>query len=181
LNPAEVRRRLEDIFTTANNVLLALVDVEKPKALVWVSRGFVTVSKALTEWRSQYDPVTESSRRSNAPIYFVNLRGLEQKPNPWYRDVSTGIMLPSRSTRLSRNNVMEALAWDTGGFVVRNPDNASRAVEEMRAVYLIGYYPENTKRDGKFRKTNVKVRRKGLKVRSRKGYYAPLEGEVPSK
>jgi VWFA-related protein len=45
--------------------------------------------------------------------------------------------------------------------------------EEMRSQYAIGYVPSNNARDGKFRKLEVRVRRKGLRVRTRKGYYAP--------
>jgi VWFA-related protein len=45
-------------------------------------------------------------------------------------------------------------------------------VEELRTQYTLGYYPENTARDGKFRKLRVEVTRKGSKVLTRRGYYA---------
>jgi hypothetical protein len=48
--------------------------------------------------------------------------------------------------------------------------------------YLIGYNPTNAARDGKFRKIQVKMaqgpEKKGLRVRARKGYYAPSEGKT---
>ena len=44
--------------------------------------------------------------------------------------------------------------------------------EEMRSQYAIGYTPINEQRDGGFRKIDVKVRDKNLKVQARKGYYA---------
>lgn len=44
--------------------------------------------------------------------------------------------------------------------------------EEMRSQYAIGFMPSNGARGGAFRKLQVKVQRKGLQVRARKGYYA---------
>ncbi len=44
--------------------------------------------------------------------------------------------------------------------------------EELRSQYAIGFVPANRTRDGKFRKLEVRVRSKGLRVRARKGYYA---------
>lgn len=44
--------------------------------------------------------------------------------------------------------------------------------QEMRSQYAIGYISTNHARDGSFRKLQVKVLPKGLKVAARKGYYA---------
>ncbi|MFN0124771.1 MAG: VWA domain-containing protein [Blastocatellia bacterium] len=45
---------------------------------------------------------------------------------------------------------------------------------ELQAQYLIGYYPVEDQRDGKFRRIAVKVpRQPDLRVRARQGYYAP--------
>jgi VWFA-related protein len=44
--------------------------------------------------------------------------------------------------------------------------------EELRSQYSIGYVPMNREHDGKFRKLEVKVRTPGLRVSSRRGYYA---------
>ncbi|MEW6129439.1 MAG: VWA domain-containing protein [Acidobacteriota bacterium] len=43
-------------------------------------------------------------------------------------------------------------------------------LDEIRNQYLIGYYPMNEKRDGKFHKIKVEVSRKDAKVRARPGY-----------
>ena len=79
----------------------------------------------------------------------------------------------------------EALALDTGGFVVKNSNDLSggisRVSNESRAYYLLGYNPTDLRRDGKFRKIEVKVRppkSKDLNVRARRGYYAPLEDQA---
>jgi len=52
---------------------------------------------------------------------------------------------------------------------------------EVRAQYTIGYVSTNEKLDGKWRKVEIKIIRpdsKGLRVRARKGYYAPSTPEL---
>jgi len=44
--------------------------------------------------------------------------------------------------------------------------------DEMRSQYALGFVPTNREHDGKFRKLEVKVAPKGLKVQTRRGYYA---------
>jgi VWFA-related protein len=46
---------------------------------------------------------------------------------------------------------------------------------ELRTLYSLGYSPENTARDGSYRKIDVRVKAGGMKVQARKGYYAPRE------
>ena len=45
--------------------------------------------------------------------------------------------------------------------------------DELRSQYALGFVPVNQEHDGKFRKLEVKVSPKGLKVSVRRGYYAP--------
>jgi hypothetical protein len=75
----------------------------------------------------------------------------------------------------------ESLASDSGGFAVRNTNDLAggirRIADESQAYYLLGYNPTNARRDGRFRKIQVKVPSgKGYQIRARKGYYEPLEG-----
>jgi VWFA-related protein len=44
--------------------------------------------------------------------------------------------------------------------------------QEMRSQYSIGYTPINDQKDGGFRRLEVRVRDKNLKVQARRGYYA---------
>src|SRR5262249_41150877 len=54
-----------------------------------------------------------------------------------------------------------------------------RIADENRVYYLLGYHPSNTARDGKFRKIKVNINnRKGVEVRARKGYYAPVDAAL---
>ncbi|MCL4524787.1 MAG: VWA domain-containing protein [Acidobacteria bacterium] len=73
------------------------------------------------------------------------------------------------------------LAEQTGGrsIFVNNEKKLEEAFtqisEELRTQYVLGYYPTNRSKDGKFRKIEIKVKRNDAKVLARKGYYAPKQ------
>ncbi len=77
------------------------------------------------------------------------------------------------------DRVLKQLAEETGGrsffpFKVEELDDAFRQInQELRSQYNIGYLSTNTKRDGTYRKVEIKIPEKGLKLSYRKGYYAP--------
>ncbi|MCL6481642.1 MAG: VWA domain-containing protein [Firmicutes bacterium] len=78
--------------------------------------------------------------------------------------------------------VARRLAEQTGGRAIflRDEKQLDEAFEqiaqELRQQYTLGYYSSNTRRDGAFRRVEVRVNRSGLKALTRKGYYAPAAG-----
>ncbi len=72
---------------------------------------------------------------------------------------------------------LRVLAEETGGYAAINFNNVDtalrRIVRATSTYYVLGYYPKDTRRDGRFRKIEVRVRRPGLRVVARKGYVAP--------
>jgi VWFA-related protein len=74
--------------------------------------------------------------------------------------------------------VLKKLAEATGGRMleVRGMDKLEAALdeisEELHHQYSLGYYPDNQKWDGKFRKIQIVAQGHGYKVFARKGYYA---------
>jgi VWFA-related protein len=78
-----------------------------------------------------------------------------------------------------RPDVAHKLAEETGGRMIAvNSDKKfeeafDQISEELRSQYTLGYYPNNTTKDGKFRKIRVDVDNHEFKVLARKGYYAP--------
>ena len=166
-------------------VLTSLAANKGRKSVILVSEGFI------------YDPNLDefkgtliASRRSNAAIYFLDTKGLQGSmpymsaefgPNIDNQDLGAAFI-----DQMSEAEGAESLAVDSGGFVVKNTNDLARGIsriaDESRSYYLIGYNPTDARRDGRFRKIRVKlVGRKGLQVRARKGYYAPLDEAAAAK
>jgi VWFA-related protein len=79
---------------------------------------------------------------------------------------------------------MRELAESTGGFLVANTNQIEqpmrRVMEDVREHYEIAYSPTSTNLDGHFRKIEVRLKRPGLKLQTRKGYFAlPDTGGEP--
>lgn len=77
------------------------------------------------------------------------------------------------------DKILRNLARETGGkvffpFKVEELEDAFRQINtELRSQYSIGYLSTNSRRDGRFRKLEVKVNEKSMEIKHRKGYYAP--------
>jgi hypothetical protein len=118
--------------------------------------------------------------RNNVVIYPIDPRGLTQDGSLAETETApTRDVLASLETRQS----LTALAAATGGFALNNSnsfDNAfDRIVQENSAYYVLGFSSTNERRDGRYRKLDIRVKRPGLVVRGRAGYMAPLRNERP--
>jgi len=78
----------------------------------------------------------------------------------------------------SGESVLKQMADETGGRLFQvdrknTLDNVFEQIQqEMRTQYAIGYTPTNGKKDGSYRKIDLRASNKDLKVQVRKGYYA---------
>jgi VWFA-related protein len=194
--PEVVRMRAREVHllsTSRNRITLqvmqrvieSLAGIKGRKSMILVSQGFIYDVQV-----EGIKDVTLTSRRHNVPIYFIDTRGLQGLPDAFTaafgRPIEAQDVVAVLADLTREAEGAEAVALDTGGFVVKNSNDLSggisRVSSESRAYYLLGYNPTDLRRDGKFRKIEVKVRppkAKGLSVRARRGYYAPLEGQVP--
>ena len=79
------------------------------------------------------------------------------------------------------DKVLERIADATGGraffpFQMRDVSDAFLSIqEELRSQYAVAYKPASFAADGRYRTIEILAQEKGLKVRTRKGYYAPKE------
>ena len=130
--------------------------------------------------------MVEASRRSNAAIYFLNSRGPGGDARGHDRAVRPRPAEPGhrrrRSARPSRRRKART-PWpsDSGGFTRaqhQRPRRRASSGSPTRPAPTTwsATTPRTPRRDGKFRKIQVKVPGgKGLQVRARKGYYAPCD------
>ncbi len=129
------------------------------KAIVVITDGVDTGSKV------SRDKSIEASQRADTIIYSI-----------FYQDVAAYGYFGGGGGGLSELTKMSS---DTGGRVFRVERNYSLddvfrdLQDELRSQYSISYTPTNSKRDGTFRKIEVKAGVKDMKVQTRKGYYAP--------
>jgi VWFA-related protein len=79
------------------------------------------------------------------------------------------------------DKTLERIADATGGrsffpFQMRDVSDAFLSIqEELRSQYAVAYKPANFVADGRYRTIEIQAPGRGLKVRTRKGYYAPKQ------
>jgi VWFA-related protein len=192
-----VRNRAQDVYRQTverrkitleamTRALNSLSGVKGRKAMLLVSQGFI-----YEQGYKEMKTLVDASTRVNVPIHFIDTRGLKALPEfmtvtyaqPF--DVQDTVAVLADISREAEG--AENAALDTGGIAVKNTNDLvsgiKRVSAESQAFYLLGYSPTNLARDGRFRKIQVRLaadKSKGLKVRARRGYYAPEEGATAS-
>jgi len=183
---ARTRDRIQRTLASLERAMAALGGGRDRRSVVLVSDGMIR-DERIAEFRQ----VLETARRTNAVIYFVDARGLRAN------EMASGPELPmpidpsyfpvAMAYAASESAGAEGLALDTGGLVVQDANDLAAALHgisrESRAFYLLGYEPTDKRLDGRFRRIEVRVRRPGVVVRARKGYYAggTSAGKAPPK
>src|SRR2546429_9446584 len=81
-------------------------------------------------------------------------------------------------------DTLRTLALQTDGRAIVNRNDLAtgmaQIVRDTSAYYLLGYNSTQAPSDGKFHEIKVRVKRPGLQLRSRKGYWA-LSPEAAAK
>jgi len=85
-----------------------------------------------------------------------------------------------QSERMEQRMRIQHLAEATGGLAffpseVEDLDATyAKIAAEIRGQYTVGYLSTNARTDGTWRKVEIRVKRPGLRVRTRQGYFAPF-------
>ena len=152
------------------------------KNIIWISHGFPFEFRAFGPPGSNHreNMSRETARAARAlndadvAVYTVHARGLVGAfaTSPVARQQAfTNIDTVQGSVEGLRQ-----FSEHTGGRAFYNTNDLGaaigRAVDDSRLTYILGYYPAKEEWDGKFRQIRVKVRRKGVDVRHRAGYFA---------
>ena len=115
------------------------------------------------------------AQRANVSFYPVDPRGLAVYDAP-ISEMRGSILDDFQSLRTRRDSLQE-IAINTDGRALMHSNDIGAELrdlaESLSTYYLLGYYSANTSFDGKFRKIEVKVSKPGIKLKARRGYYAP--------
>jgi hypothetical protein len=159
------------------------------KAVVYFSEGInYDVTNAIgnryaSDVQREIRDMVAAATRGNVNVYSVDPRGVTsgmedaiEISGGFPADNSIGPTGLMDEMRLEHDS-LRVVAEETGGFAVLNQNDFrtgfQRILEDSSSYYVLGYYPTNDKRDGRFRRVEVKVLKPGLRVRARRGYAAP--------
>lgn len=143
----------------------------------------------------QLQRLAELAIRSSVVIYAVDTRGLQttglQAADAVNAPSVTGPNMAAIQSQVARQQALRSLALvrgregsdliakQTGGFLVRNSNSyeLDRVMEDQQGYYLIGFRPKEETFDRKFHHLKVRLKRKGLTVRTRAGFYGLTDEE----
>jgi len=134
-----------------------------------------------------------AATRANVNVYAVDPRGLSSlagmdaaSPGPPI-DADPNLRLGPAGMQdevRRQHDSLRVIAEETGGFASLNSNDFAGAFDRIQrdnsSYYVLGYYPANERRDGRFRKIEVRVNRPGVEVHYRKGYAAPSGKPAPN-
>jgi VWFA-related protein len=198
-------RRLETTLEALTAIANHLAGIPGRKNLIWLSDGFPLFvgtrvnGSAGREFQDYSGPMQQAVRTLNSvgvAIYPVDARGLatsadiipgqsvrtplrispdvhNQPPRPTHEDVRAA------QDFADSQETMRDVAERTGGRAFLNGNDIAgairSAVSDAEVSYELAYSPSHNQWVGQFREIKVKVKRPGLDVRYRKGYFAAPE------
>ncbi len=117
--------------------------------------------------------VFDAANRTNTAIYAVDPRGLSTGEFDIQDNINQRTSQEAlRSTMAS----LQILAENTDGRAIVNRNDLAKGMEQIvrdsSAYYLVGYNSTQAPQDGKFHAIRVRIKRPGVQVRARKGYWA---------
>lgn len=192
----DVMERDQQGYSTTNGLFSIISTLQRlpgRKSLVLFSEG-LAIPPAV---QRLFLGVVDAANRANVSIYTMDAAGLRaESDQAKIRDevnraagAGGGILSTNTGGALSKDfehnedvlrqdahSGLGQLAQRTGGVLFENTNNLRPAFDriesDQRNYYLLGYTPANEKFDGSFRTIDVKVKRPGVVVAARKGYYA---------
>ncbi len=136
---------------------------------------FFNQADMLSDMRDVFD----TANRSNTSIYAVDPRGLAA----FEYGVDEAVGLQSDTKGLNQTlDSLRILADNTDGRAIVNRNDLAvgmkQIIRDASGYYLLGYNSTQAPTDGRFHEIKVRVTRRGVEVRARKGYYAYTVDDV---
>src|SRR5687768_5085839 len=133
---------------------------------------------------SRLREVYRDVNRNNVSIYSLDPRGL----TPFEYDIDAvpgGASISFQSDRRAlqmTQDTLRVLAEQTDGRAIVNRngllEGLGQLIRDSSAYYLLGYNSTQSQNDGKFHEIKVRVKRSGVDVRARKGYWALTAADI---
>lgn len=177
-------RKLAALEDTARR----LAALPEKKALIYFSSG---VSRTGGDNESQLRATINAAVRANVSFYPIDVRGLTAEPPGGGAATAaargTGLFSGQTQTRqreraMGQQDTLNALAADTGGKALLDENDLSlgitQAQQDLQSYYVLGYYSGDERKDGQFRRVEVKLsaaalaKGGGMKLEYRSGYFA---------
>ncbi len=167
-------------------LIQAQAQIPGRKTIVYFSEGLIVPPQQPERYRA----MISAANRANISFYTVDPSGLDTTSRVRVGNLTTQAIQHTEEdsgaavmpTNYQEN--LRELAEDTGGFSITDTNDTRvplrRVMEEVRAHYEASYAPTSSNYDGHFRNIEIRARRPGLRLQSRKGYFAlpMLDGET---
>jgi VWFA-related protein len=144
---------------------------------------------------AQLERIAEMAIRSSVVIYSVDTRGLKytgttaaDRTNVTSRSMRQNPGVAAAEQRMrDRNRQLwmdqqgsDLIARQSGGFLIRNSNDFgfNRVMDDQQGYYLIGFRPGEETFNHNFHHLKAKVRRGGVNVRTRDGFYGFTEEQA---
>jgi VWFA-related protein len=109
---------------------------------------------------------------ADTPIHTVDIGGLRTQSSDLTQ--TDGVARDMTAIRRGQET-LTVISRETGGQIYRNINTLDEPLKNLLKVtntyYIVGYYPEDTRTKGKFRKIKIKTNRRAVSISYRKGYY----------
>ncbi|HZG54040.1 MAG TPA: VWA domain-containing protein [Pyrinomonadaceae bacterium] len=189
---AELEDFREEIFAVGtlgalNFVVRGMRELPGRKSVLLLSDGFALFTPERGRGRSDrvlqsLRQLTDLANRASVVVYSIDARGLVVPGLSAADDVSGMTPQQIEDTLRDRGNsifdTQSGLAYlseQTGGFLIKNNNDLTggirRVVEDQKGYYLLGYRPDNATFDRRYHRISVRVKRPGLRVRTRTGFF----------
>lgn len=175
---------------TLEAVIRSLQPLPGRKMLVLLSDGFFLGGNSIHSQVYDVRRIADAATRAGVVIYSIDARGLVAVTPGGDASEATTIdpALAGAQARIELSAVnakrdgLNALAVDTGGTLFFDSNDLNlglqRVLDANETYYVLAYEPAESRRDGKFHRIEVRLAgRPELKVRTRKGYFAPTARE----
>ena len=178
--------KLEVQFTGDTEKLVAGFASLKPEGATALYNAMIDAARYIrpAEGRHIMVVLSDGTDTSSSANLSQALKEVQISDAVIYAVHSTGVAPSANVQDLAGEFVLKAIAEDTGGRaffppIYDDPKKEARDLDEIyrriaaevRAQYVLTYYSGTNPRPGTFKTIRVEVKRPGLQVRTRRGYY----------